>query len=225
VCIDRSRAPRLRDLFPTHTMKTPACLLIALLASVGAARADVFVRPSFQYLSSAASHFEDKAGASVAVGTHLGQKGEHEFSAELGYSDWSYIHHPNLPILAAVWWDGSGRMMPLLANYRYVYFPEGYKVGFYAGASAGLLRMDGDLEVALSGVRYTGSVSEWKALYGGTAGLVIPLSKNFSLDLGYRYLQSAGISPTLSAYGTISNSWDLGAYKAHVLSLGVSIQL
>jgi len=204
-------------------MKTTACLL-ALLASVGVARADVFVRPSFQYLASAASHFEDKAGAAVAVGTHLGQKGEHEFSAELGYSNWSYIDKPGLPVLGASWWDGSGRLMPLLANYRYVYFPEGYKVGLYAGPSLGLLRMDGDLSVALSGVQYKGSVSEWKCVYGGTVGLVLPLNKTVSVDLGYRYLQSAGISPTLNA-GLVSHAWDLGAYKAHVLALGVNIQL
>jgi hypothetical protein len=206
-------------------MKAPTCLLIALLATVGAARADVFVRTSSLYLSSAASHFEDKAGASFAVGTHLGQKGEHELSAELGYSNWSYSDKPGLPVVGASWWDGSGHMMPLLANYRYVYFPEGYKVGVYAGPSLGLLRMDGDLSVALSGLRYSGTVSEWKCLYGGTVGLVFPLGKTFSIDLGYRYLQSAAISPTLTANGTIRNAWDLGAYKAHVLALGVNIQL
>ena len=195
-----------------------------LFASGSLFSADVFVRPAVWWADYANGGFASKTGGSLAAAVTLGSAQDHEWSLEIARLSWSHrstIPSPG-PTPFAV--TGGGHFAPVLANYRYCFGQWFANIRPYVGASVGLTKFTGQLDMPLSGVRYGGNADAWRNTLGGALGLAVPLAGNWAIDLGYRYLRIDGLTFDQPVFPGYNGPTRLGAIEAHVFSFGLAFR-
>ena len=221
-------------------MKQLHLLLVSLAALVGAAsvlRAETYVRPGAGYFAYTDSHYDNKAGATLALGTAFGPRLGHEIELEVDRVAWEGLWlpyaepgngmEPPSPIVGGVTATGKGHLLPVLLGYRFRTGNADSIWRFYAGASIGATHVTGDLSSVQAlappyGSR-AGSVSSWRTTWGGAAGLEVHLSRNLSLDIGYRFRVVDGPTVTLRdrAAADMTGTQDLGTLSTHVVAVSL----
>jgi len=180
----------------------------------GWARADSFLRPIVSFDSPTTDGFKDTVGYGFVAGTYLGENRTHELSFEFHYNDWDYSSS-----YAGYSVKGSERNMPYLLNYRYHFGAGTDKARFYVGPSLGFTKTRLNVDATLSDAILRVESSDWAFSWGGSAGVLINLTDQTDLDLGYRYLNTDGRNVTVT--GTTVHIDDR---KTHMLYAGLNIR-
>jgi opacity protein-like surface antigen len=211
--------------------------LAVLSSSAPALTAETYVRAGAGYFAFTDSHYDDKAGATLAIGTVLGSQGSHEIQFEADLVAWEGRWTPGsipsdgmgapIPVAGGVTTDGNGHLLPVLLGYRFRTGSAESTWRFYVGASAGATHITGDLSSLQSlpppyGNK-AGSVSSWRATYGAAAGVEIRLAPRLTLDIGYRYRGVDGPSVTMREVkdASVTATHDLGKLSTHVAALNL----
>lgn len=203
---------------------TSLAVLVTSLLSAGSVRADVttFARPSFWYVSYDQKGMSSKAGGALSGGLQLGEKGEHEFAAEVARLSWAQGN-------PTFWASGDGHFTPLLASYRYYVGTGAAAWRLYGGLSAGMAKSEGSVRFVGSGISYHGDYSDWKRAVGGMIGGSWALAPQISLEFGYRYLAISGTDVNTQLFAGSAGyvpggpRWHVDAAKCHIAEIGVKI--
>ena len=206
--------------------------LLALLTGQRAFAFDGFLRPSGWYVDYNNPDYKSKTGAAVAVGATLGVTQAHELAVEVAQVSWA-VQRPFGLIVPGGFLGvtGSGRLTPVLANYRcYLGRPEA-RVRFYGGGSLGEAKVAGDIAFLQSGFSYGGHTDTWRTMFGGTAGVAISLTPAVRLDVGYRYLQWSDSAVATRFFvgaggftGAAASTLHFGETKANIAALGLTLR-
>lgn len=191
----------------------PAVLLCAFNLN---AHAQWFVRSDITRLDISWEGYSNATGVSVTAGRTFGSRGQHELSLQLDYAKWKFNDTDGYVTVG-----GSDKYTPTLLNYRYhVWGTDQFKnVQFYMGPAVGFTYEKVDYNLTGSGVRLSGDDSDWLFTWSGSAGFLIPVTRQVEIDLGYRYLHFEGGEFTIAG-SRIST----GSAHAHVFYGGVGVK-
>jgi opacity protein-like surface antigen len=205
--------------------------VLALIALVPAARAEVFIQPAAWYADYAADGFKSRFGTAFSAGITLGAVARHAVSVEVARLPWElHAPRPDVGPTFNLGSFGDGRLVPVLASYRAYFGAPTARWRGYVGASAGSTKVSGRIETLLSGNSYAGEIKEWATTVAAHAGVSLTLSPRFSAELGYRYLHLDDIDyPTRAFVGTggfagSEGTADFGATKAHLATFGLTLK-
>jgi opacity protein-like surface antigen len=167
---------------------------------------EFFVKPTYGYVKSDIYGSANYYG--VNTGFYLNENKTHEVSFDFGlvntHLEETYYNTP---------FSFNQRFSTNILNYRYHFKGEDSlsKTSFYVGPSFGFISATLDVDNQY----FKFNDSETGFVYGATAGVVIPLSKHWKMDLGYKFLQAPSISFETEDYILSSEET-----KLHIASIG-----
>ena len=203
-------------------MKRILLSLAAIATALPAAQAITFVvRPTVAYVNPEGGDRDAAGYLGVAAGIAIGAKGQHEFTAEIGFTGWDREKTSTVIRI-----KGTETYVPVLASYRFYLQPVDSKVRFYVTPSLGFTEVRYEAEVtqfgALPGVvNEKGATSAFTAAIG--AGVDFHFNDKLSLSVGYRYLgildnNSGFVSPSHRDFAAVDG------LAAHIVSVGLNIR-
>jgi hypothetical protein len=212
-----------------HTRILFFVVTAALTGASQLAAATTFVRPGAWYLDYGVDGMSAKIAPSVAVGARFGTNDTHEVSLDVAYANWDYER--SLFATVSLGQFGDGKLVPVLASYRYYFGLPTHGIHVFIGGSAGLAYVKGDLRQDGSGLSWRASYGDTSLAYSGMAGVSGEFNERVGYELGYRYLYVNDRSSVSTNMFAGSGGYVAGGptvksprMEAHVLTAAVNIR-